>query len=210
IKVYQGERPMAAQNMLLGQFRLDGIPAARRGVPQIEVTFDIDANGILNVTAKDKATGREQHIMITASTNLSGDEVDRLVEEAQLHQEEDRKHQELVDARNEADGMIYQTERTLEELGEKVPGDLRGELEGAMNDLRTVKDSSEDTAAIRSKMEDLRKIAMKMGEQAYGDAGPGVTPGPNVGPGYGPGPDAAGEQPGDDSDVVEGEYREVA
>lgn len=209
IKVFQGERPMAAQNMLLGQFRLDGIPSARRGVPQVEVTFDIDANGILNVTAKDKATGREQHIMITASTNLSGDEVDRLVEEARLHEDEDRKHQELVDARNEADGMIYQTERTLEELGEKVPGDLRGELEGAMNDLRAVKDSSQDAAAIRSKMEDLRKIAMKIGEQAYGDAGPGVTPGPNVGPGYGPDPGVGGEQPGDDSDVVEGEYREV-
>jgi molecular chaperone DnaK len=209
IKVYQGERPMAARNMLLGQFRLDGIPAARRGVPQVEVTFDIDANGILNVNAKDKATGREQHITITASTNLSEDEVDRLVEEARLNEEEDKKHQELVDARNESDGMIYQTERTLEELGEKVPADLRGELEGAMNDLRAMKDSSEDAAAIRAKMEDLRKVAMKIGEQAYGDGGPGATPGPNVGPGYGPGPDAGDGQPGDGPDVVEGEYREV-
>jgi len=209
IKVYQGERPMAGHNMLLGQFRLDGIPPARRGVPQIEVTFDIDANGILNVTAKDKATEREQHITITASTNLSEAEVEKLVEEARLHEEEDRKHQELVDARNESDALIYQTERTLEDLGEKVPGGLRGELEGAMNDLRAVKDSSQDAAAIRSKMEDLRKVAVKIGEQAYGDAGPGATPGPNVGPGFGPGPGAAGEQPGDGPDVVEGEYREV-
>jgi len=209
IKVYQGERPMAGHNMLLGQFRLDGIPPARRGVPQIEVTFDIDANGILNVTAQDKATGREQHITITASTNLSEDEVDRLVEEARLNEEADKKHQELVDARNEADGMIYQTERTLEDLGEKVPGDLRGELEGAMNDLRAIKDSSQDAAAIRRKMEDLRNAAMKIGQQAYGDAGPGATPGPNVGPGFDPGPGAAGEPDGGDDDVVEGEYREV-
>ena len=209
IKVYQGERPMAGHNMLLGQFRLDGIPPARRGVPQIEVTFDIDANGILNVTAQDKATAREQHITITASTNLSEDEVDRLVEEARLNEEADKQHQELVDARNEADSMVYQIERTLEDLGEKVPSDLRGELEGAMNDLRAIKDSSQDAAAIRRKMEDLRKVATKIGEQAYGDAGPGATPGPNVGPGYGPGPDAAGGPAGGDDDVVEGEYREV-
>ncbi len=209
IKVYQGERPMASDNMLLGQFRLDGIPPAPRGVPQIEVTFDIDANGILNVAAKDKATGREQHITITASTNLSNDEVDRLVHEAELHQEEDKKRQELVDTRNEADGMIYQIERSLEELGEKVPGDVRSELEGLMNDLRSLKDSSDDAKVIRRKMDDLRKAAMKMGEQAYGQAGPeaGPTPGPHVGPGYGPGPGSEG--PDEGPDVVEGEYREV-
>ncbi len=209
IKVYQGERPMASDNMLLGQFRLDGIPPAPRGVPQIEVTFDIDANGILNVAAKDKATGREQHITITASTNLSNDEVDRLVHEAELHQEEDKKRQELVDTRNEADGMIYQIERSLEELGEKVPGDVRSELEGLMNDLRSLKDSSDDAKVIRRKMDDLRKAAMKMGEQAYGQAGPeaGPTPGPHVGPGYGPGPGSDGPEEG--PEVVEGEYREV-
>jgi molecular chaperone DnaK len=215
IKVYQGERPMAANNMLLGQFRLDGIPAAPRGVPQIEVTFDIDANGILNVSAQDKATGREQHITITASTNLSSDEVDHLVEEAQLHAEEDQKRQELVDARNEADGMVYQVEKTLSDLGEQVPADLRGRLEGLMNDLRTLKETSEDAAAIRRKMEELRKAAMEMGQQAYGQPGgqpgAGPTPGPNVGPGYGPPPGAgpAGGDAGDNPDVVEGEYREV-
>jgi molecular chaperone DnaK len=212
IKVYQGERPMAANNMLLGQFRLDGIPSARRGVPQIEVTFDIDANGILNVTAQDKATGREQHITITASTNLSEGEVENLVEEAKLHEQEDQKRQELVDARNEADGMIYQIERTLEDLGEKVSGDVRGELEGLMNDLRTIKDSSDDPAQIRQKMDALRQAAMQIGQQAYGDAGQpgaGPTPGPNVGPGYGHAPGAGGSDGGEGPDVVEGEYREV-
>jgi molecular chaperone DnaK len=210
IKVYQGERPMAGNNMLLGQFRLDGIPPAPRGIPQVEVTFDIDANGILNVNAKDKATGREQQITITASTNLNPSEVDRLVEEAQMHAEEDKKRQELVDARNQADSMCYQTEKTLNDLGEKVPGNIRGELESLINDLRQVKDSSEDAAVIRRKMDELRQAAMKIGEQAYGgQPDPGSTPGPHVGPGFGHGP--AGEAaPGPEGpDVVDGEFREV-
>jgi molecular chaperone DnaK len=215
IKVYQGERPMANNNMLLGQFRLDGIPPAPRGVPQIEVTFDIDANGILNVTAQDTATGREQNITITASTNLSESEIEDLVEEAEQHAEEDQKRQELVDARNEADSMIYQMEKTLDELGEKVPGDVRGEVESLMNDLRDLKDSSDDAAAIRNKMEQLRKAAMEIGQQAYGgqQPGPGAGQGPNVGPGYGPGTGPRGGQGGEPSgegpDVVEGEYTEV-
>ncbi|MCU0522048.1 MAG: molecular chaperone DnaK [Anaerolineae bacterium] len=210
IKVYQGERPMASYNMLLGQFRLDGIPPAPRGVPQIEVTFDIDANGILNVVAKDKATAREQHITITASTNLSTDEVDRLVREAEIHQEEDKQRQLLVDTRNEADGMIYQIEKSMSDLGEKVPGNVRSELEGLMNDLRKLKDTSEDAAVIRRKMDQLRDAAMKMGEQAYGQGGEGPMPGPNVGPGYGHAPGAGGQTPpGEGPDVVEGEYREV-
>ena len=215
IKVYQGERPMADDNMLLGQFRLDGIPPAPRGVPQIEVTFDIDANGILNVAAEDKATGREQNITITASTNLSDSEIDDLVEEAERHAEEDQKRQELVDARNEADTMIYQMEKTLDELGEKVPGNVRGEIESLMNDLRDLKDSSDDAAAIRNKMEQLREAAMEIGQQAYGgqQPGAGAAQGPNVGPGYGPGTGpggaAGGEESGEGPDVVEGEYTEV-
>ena len=210
IKVHQGERPMAGENMLLGQFRLDGIPSAPRGIPQSEVTFDIDANGILKVNAKDKATGREQHITITASTNLNKDEVERLIEEAKLHGEEDKKRVELVDARNQADQMCYQTEKMLRDLGEKVPGNVRGELEGLINDLRQLKDSSNDTASIRRKMEELRNASMKLGEQVYGQPGAGPTPGPNVGPGYGPGP-SADEGPGrsEGPDVVDGEYREV-
>ncbi len=207
IKVYQGERPMAANNMPLGQFRLDGIPPAPRGIPQIEVTFDIDANGILNVNAKDKATGREQRITITASTNLSKSEVERLVEEAKLHAEEDRKRQELVDTRNQADGMCYQIEKTLNDLGEKVPSALRGQLEGLINDLRRLKDTTEDAAVIRRKMDELRQAAMKLGEQAYGgQPGPDAASGPGYGPaGYGPGPQQGPGRP----DVVDGEFREV-
>jgi molecular chaperone DnaK len=220
IKVYQGERPMAEDNMLLGQFRLDGIPPARRGQPQIEVTYDIDANGILNVSAKDKATEREQKITITASTNLSDNEVDDLIEEAKRHESEDQKRQELVDARNEADAMTYQIEKAMEELGEKVPGDLRAELESLINDVRSVKDG-ENVEAIRNKIEQLRKASMKLGQQAYGEqpgAGAGPT-GPNVGPGFGPGgqpgaPGAGGPsgpsgEEDEEPDVVEGEFREV-
>ncbi len=213
IKVYQGERPMAADNMLLGQFRLDGIPPAPRGVPQIEVTYDIDANGILKVSARDKATGREQAITITASTNLSDSEVQRLIEEAKQHEAEDKKRQELVDARNEADTMVYQTEKAMNDLGDKVPADLRGELEGLLNDLRKVKDG-DDAALIRRKMDEVRQAAMKLGQQAYGgqpgQPGAGPTPGPEVGPGFGPGPGAPGAgSPGGNDDVVDGEFREV-
>ncbi|HNT77427.1 MAG TPA: Hsp70 family protein, partial [Anaerolineae bacterium] len=204
IKVYQGERPMAGDNMLLGQFRLDGIPPAPRGVPQIEVTFDIDANGILNVTAKDKATAREQKITITASTNLNKGEVDRLINEAKVHEAEDKKRQELVDARNQADQLCYQIEKVLSDLGEKVPGNVRGELESMVSDLRSLKDSSSDVAAIRRKMDELQKAASKMGEQMYGSQPGADTPGPHVGPGYTP---PSGDQPG--PDVVDGEFREM-
>ncbi|MFP4394278.1 MAG: molecular chaperone DnaK [Anaerolineales bacterium] len=219
IKVYQGERPMAEDNMLLGQFRLDGIPPAPRGTPQIEVTYDIDANGILNVSAKDKATEREQKITITASTNLSDNEVEDLIEDAKRHEAEDQKRQELVDARNEADAMTYQIEKAMDELGEKVPGDLRAELESLISDVRSVKDG-ENVEAIRNKIEQLRKASMKLGQQAYGDqAGAGAGPtGPNVGPGFGPGAPGAGGPGGpggpsgeedEEPDVVEGEFREV-
>ena len=206
IKVYQGERPMAADNMLLGQFRLDGIPPAQRGVPQIEVSFDIDANGILTVSAEDKATGREQNITITATTNLSEDEVENLVEEAKLHEAEDRQRRDLVDARNEADALAYQIESLLDEQGEKLPADMRSEIEGQIEALKQAKES-EDAQTIRSAIEDLRQASMQMGKQMYGDGQPG---GPNVGPNVGPnmGPDAG---PGADEgpDVVDGEYREV-
>ncbi len=205
IKVFQGERPMAGDNMLLGQFRLDGIPPAPRGVPQVEVTFDIDANGILNVAAKDKATAREQKITITASTNLNKSEVERLIEEAKLHESEDKKRQELVDTRNQADQLCYQIEKSLEDLGEKVPGNVRGELESMVRDLRELKDSSQDAAAIRRKMDEIQKASMKMGEAMYGQQ-TGETPGPNVGPGYTP---PSGGEPDEGPDIVDGEFREV-
>ncbi|MGB9800920.1 MAG: molecular chaperone DnaK, partial [Thermanaerothrix sp.] len=136
IHVLQGERPMAADNISLGRFRLDGIPPAPRGVPQIEVTFDIDANGILNVSARDKATGREQKVTITATTNLSKDEINRLIEEARKHEAEDRRRRELAEARNIADNAIYQVEKTLRERGDSLPADLRREAEDKVNDLR--------------------------------------------------------------------------
>jgi molecular chaperone DnaK len=136
IHVLQGERPMAADNMTLGHFRLEGIPPAPRGLPQVEVTFDIDANGILNVTARDKATGREQKVTITASTNLSQGEIERMVQQAREHQSEDRKHRELVEARNNADSLAYQTEKTLTELGEKVPASERQNIQSKIDALK--------------------------------------------------------------------------
>ncbi|HPD41509.1 MAG TPA: molecular chaperone DnaK [Anaerolineae bacterium] len=200
IKVYQGERPMAPDNMLLGQFRLDGIPPAPRGVPQIEVAFDIDANGILNVSAKDKATGREQKITITASTNLSKEEVERLIQQAKVHEAEDRRKRDLVDARNEADALAFQIEKTLADLGEKVPANVRSQVETKIADLKRVKDG-DDSAAIRRAMDDVRQAAMQIGQQMYGGEGeaPGGYAGPQGGPQRGP------EGP----DVVDGEYREM-
>ncbi len=216
IKVFQGERPMAADNMLLGQFRLDGIPPAPRGVPQIEVSFDIDANGILNVTAQDKATGREQNITITASTNLSEDEVDRLINQAKQHETADRKRRDLVDARNEADALIYQMEKLLREQAEQVPDDVRSTINERLEELKQLKDA-EDAAAIRKAMDELREASMQIGQQMYGQQGapqPGEPTGhgpmgPNVGPGAGGPQSGQGPQEPEGPDVVEGEYREV-
>jgi len=196
IKVYQGERPMAPDNMLLGQFRLDGIPPAQRGIPQIEVAFDIDANGILNVSAKDKATSREQKITITASTNLNKDEVERLIQQAKVHEAEDRRKRELVDARNEADSLSFQIEKTLTDLGDKIPAGVRSQVEEKIATLKRLKDG-EDSGAIRKAMDDLRQAAMQIGQQMYGDGQPGA------GPQAGPGPEPQGP------DVVDGEYREM-
>lgn len=198
IKVYQGERPMAPDNMLLGQFRLDGIPPAPRGIPQIEVSFDIDANGILNVSAKDKATSREQKITITASTNLNKDEVERLIQQAKVHEAEDRRKRELVDARNEADSLSYQIEKTLTDLGDKIPAEVRSQVEAKIADLKRLKDG-EDSTAIRKAMDDLRQAAMQIGQQMYGDAQPGASAGPQA---------EGGPEP-QGPDVVDGEYREM-
>jgi molecular chaperone DnaK len=137
IHVLQGERSMAGDNMSLGRFRLDGIPPAPRGIPQVEVTFDIDANGILHVTAKDKATGKEQKVTITASTNLNKNDIDRMVQESKAHEAEDRKRRELIDAKNTADSLVYQTEKALRDLGDKVPSAERGEIESKISDLKS-------------------------------------------------------------------------
>ena len=204
IKVYQGERPMAADNMLLGQFRLDCIPPAPRGMPQIEVSFDIDANGILNVNAADKATGREQKITITASTNLDRGDIDRMVQEAEQHKSEDTKRKELVDVRNQGDAMAHQIEKTLNDLGEKVDGATRGDLEGKINDVREAI-KTDDINRIKQAMETLQSASMKMGESMYEQPQPGAAPGGD-GSDAGPSPEAGGEGP---EDVVEGEFTEA-
>ncbi len=190
VRVFQGERPMAVDNMMLGQFRLDGIPAAPRGIPQVEVTFDIDANGILNVTASDKATGKEQHISITASTNLNKQDVERMVQEAQRNAAQDARRRELVDARNAGDNMLYTVEKTLKELGDKVTGAQRSGIEGAMNDLRDAL-KTEDMNRIKVATEALQQKAAQLGGGADGRQAP------------------QGKGPSNDEGVVEGEFHAV-
>jgi molecular chaperone DnaK len=195
VHVLQGERPMAADNISMSRLRLDGIPPAQRGMPQIEVTFDIDANGILNVTAKDKASGREQHVTITASTNLNRSDIDRMVSEAKANESADQKRKELVEARNNADNLAYQAEKLLKEKGESVPADVRGDMEAKINDLRQAAQSGTDAQAIKT-----RSDALQQALQAVMVAG---------GPSSGPGPDSGGSRGPVPEGVVEGEFREM-
>ncbi len=204
IHVLQGERPMAADNKSLGRFSLDGIPPAPRGVPQIEVTFDIDANGILKVTAQDKATGRSQHITITASSGLSESEVERMRKEAESHADDDRKRKELIEARNHADNTIYTVEKTIRDLGDKVPAELKTKAEESSKSLRDLM-NSDDATAIKKGTEDLGQILQSIGSAAYqqaapaaGDADTGSTP---------PG-DESQQTPGGE-DVVDGEFKSI-
>jgi len=201
IHVLQGERPMAADNMTLGQFRLEGIPAAPRGVPQVEVAFDIDANGILNVSAKDMATGRQQTIKITATTNLSSSDVDRMVRESQMHAEEDRRRKEVVETRNQGDTLAYTMEKTLRDAGDKIPAGERSKIEGLISDLRQAI-QGEDISRMRRAMESLQQASYRMSEQMYGASAGGGNGGHGAGSGYGPG------QP-QDEDVIEGEFHQV-
>ncbi|MGC8834779.1 MAG: molecular chaperone DnaK [Armatimonadota bacterium] len=166
IHVLQGERPMAAENKTLGRFQLTGIPPAPRGVPRIEVTFDIDANGILNVSARDAATGNEQKITITGSTNLTKEEIDRMIREAEAHAEEDRRRREQVEMKNKAEQLIYSTERTLRELGDKVPADEKSRVETAINNLKDAVNSG-DVERIRVTMDELQQATFRLGEIAY-------------------------------------------
>ena len=199
VHVLQGERPMAGDNMSLGRFRLEGIPPAPRGVPQVEVTFDIDANGILNVTAKDKATGKEQKVTITASTNLSKDEVEKMVQQSRQHEAEDRKRRELAEARNTADSIAYQTEKTLQELGEKVPGSERQNIESKIKDLREAI-KGDNTEQIKRQTGELQNAFHALSQQLYAQQQQGGDQGGN---GHGPG------GPHDEGEVVEGEFREA-
>src|SRR5207244_3407492 len=204
IHVLQGERPLAGENKSLGHFRLEDIAPAPRGVPQIEVTFDLDANGILNVTARDKATGRQQTITITASRGLSKGEVERLVREAERHAAEDRRKREEIDTRNAADSLIYQAEKSLRDLGERVPAAVRAEVEGKIAALRTAMQGS-DVLAMRRASEQLQAALSRIGERRYGEpAGAGA----GVGGDGTTGTEAHGAEQTPEG-TVEGEFREV-
>ncbi|HAV81511.1 MAG TPA: molecular chaperone DnaK, partial [Erythrobacter sp.] len=166
IRVFQGEREMAQDNKMLGQFDLVGIPAAPRGVPQIEVTFDIDANGIVNVSAKDKGTGKEQQIRIQASGGLSDDDIDKMVQDAEKFADEDKKRREGAEARNQADSLVHATEKQLEEHGDKIDASLKSEVEEKVAALKTALEG-DDPTDINAKAEDLSQSAMKMGQSIY-------------------------------------------
>jgi len=201
VHVVQGERPMAADNKSLGKFILDGIPPSPRGVPQIEVTFDIDANGILKVTAQDKATSRSQHITITASSGLSEAEVERMRQEADKHADEDRRRKELIEARNHADNMVYTTEKFIRENGEKLPADMKSQAEEKVKELKQ-RMERDDAQAIRQATEDLNQVLQKLGGSMYGQTGGAPGTGPAS---AGPEPGPASGGPGGE-DVVDGEY----
>ena len=214
INVVQGERQFARDNKSLGQFRLDGIPPARRGVPQIEVTFDIDANGIVNVSAKDLGTGKEQHITITAGSNMSDEDIDKAVKEAAEFEAQDKKRKEGIEARNEADSMVFQTQKALDEVGDKISGSDRDAVEADLNALKAVIDRTtpesmtdadvdEIKAAKDKLMNSAQTLFAKLYEQGQGAAG---AAGPDMGAGAGP---DMGNNSGAADDVVDGDYREV-
>jgi molecular chaperone DnaK len=207
IHVLQGEREMAASNKTLGRFELVGIPPAPRGVPQIEVTFDIDANGIVNVSAKDTATGKEQSIQITASSGLSKEEIDKLVKDAELHADDDKKKRELVEARNHADTLIYTTEKSLKDLGEKVDAETRGNIESASADLKKAMEG-DDIEEIKRLSETLTQASHKVAEAMYKQASEAGAAGA-----AGAGPEAGAEPGGGaanaDDDVVDADFEEV-
>ena len=211
IHVVQGERQFARDNKTLGQFRLDGIPPARRGIPQIEVTFDIDANGIVNVSAKDLGTGKEQHITITSGSNMSDDDIEKAVKEAAEYEAQDKKRKEAIDARNDADSMVFQTEKALEEVGDKISANDKAEVESDLNALKEAINRApveqmtdaqvEDIKAGKEKlMNSAQKLFAKVYEQAQGAGQAG--PGPDMG-----GAQAGGAQPNDD--VVDADFKEV-
>jgi molecular chaperone DnaK len=200
IHVLQGERPMAADNKSLGKFILDGIPPAPRGMPQIEVTFDIDANGIIKVTASDKATGRSQHITITASSGLNESEVERMRREAELHADEDKKRKELIEAKNNADNGVYTAEKALRDYGEKIPADTRSKVEAEVANVKKAMEGS-DVETIKQTTDQLFQVVQQIGATMYQESGPEAgAPGPETGP-------EQGQKPGGDEDVVDGEFR---
>src|SRR5205809_5269656 len=209
VHVLQGERPMAAQNRTLGKFHLTGIPPAPRGVPQIEVTFDIDANGILNVTVKDTATQKDQKITITSSSGLSKDEVERMAKDADAHAAEDKAQRETIDAKNQLDSMVYQIEKTLKEQGDKISGSDRGDVENALADAKKALESN-DKAQMDRARETLTQASHKLAEQMYKSTqpGPGAGAGPTPGAEAGPQPGGDGQAKKDEG-VIDAEYVDV-
>jgi len=203
VHVLQGERERAVDNKSLGRFDLSDIPPAPRGVPQIEVTFDIDANGILHVSAKDKATGKEQSIRITASSGLSDKEIDRMVKEADAHRDEDRRFHEVVQARNHADSLMHATRKSMHELGDKVEAGEKERIEGAIKDLEQAM-KGEDKAAIEAKTQALAEASAKMAERLYAQSGAAGA----GGAGAAGGSSTEGRKAGDE-DVVDAEFEEV-
>ena len=207
IHVLQGEREMAGDNKTLGKFELYGIPPAPRGIPQVEVTFDIDANGIVHVAAKDLGTGQEQSIRITAPSGLSKDEIDKLVKEAEIHATEDHQKKELAEARNQADSLIYTTQKTIADLGDKVEAATKADIEGKITALKTTLEGS-DVAAIKSHTDELMKASHKLAEQMYAKAGPSGGPGDAGAAGAGgSGHEEKAKKP--EEEVVEAEFEEV-
>ena len=202
VHILQGERPMSADNMSLGRFRLEGIPQATRGLPQIEVTFDIDANGILKVSARDQATGKEQNVTITASTNLSKNEIDRMVRDARDHESDDQRRKELVEARNTADNLAYQTEKILRDLGERLPDGERQKIQDKVDSLRQAI-QGQDTAQIRRLTGELENANHALNQQA--SAQKSAQPSGNGGHSY----DGASRDDTDEGEVVEGQFRDL-
>ena len=207
INVLQGEREFARDNKSLGTFRLDGIPPAPRGVPQIEVKFDIDANGILSVTATDKGTGKQQDIKITGASTLPSDEVEKMVKNAEQFADEDKKRREVIDAKNQADSMVYQTEKQLKEFDDKVPADVKDKVNAKLQDLKDAV-PSEDAAKINAAIEALRTEVMALGQAVYSQGGAGGAPGAE---GEAPGGDAGapGAGPKGDDDVIDAEFTDT-
>ena len=206
INVLQGEREFAKDNRSLGSFILDGIPPAPRGIPQIEVTFDIDANGIVNVSARDKGTSREQKITIVPSSGLNKDQIDKMVKDAEAHASEDKRRKEEVEERNLADSASYRAEKSLSELGDKIPGDLKGDLEAKIADVRSAL-STDDVSRIRSTREALEQAFYKASESVYRQQG--AEAGPEAGPGFDGASQGAGQGATGRDDTIEGEYKEM-
>jgi molecular chaperone DnaK len=196
IRVFQGEREMASDNKLLGQFNLEGIPPAQRGMPQIEVAFDIDANGIVSVSAKDKASGKEQRITIQASGGLSDDEISKMVKDAEVNADEDKKRREKIEAKNHADSLIYSSEKSLKEYSDKIPADVKSKIEADIEALKGAI-NTEDTDDIKAKTESLMQSSMSIGEMMYKDQQPQT------------GAEATHAEHSSEEKVVDAEFEEV-